>query len=171
MNMMAAPSTELRPDHDYTAIVEQHRRETPCALLPNARVAARRRRRCAGNAHPGMARARRVRRPQFGSHLAVRDRHQRVPPRIERRRRRVLPIDTGPSSTVSTATWELLDVWPDPYPTGGDDDPQNAGGAVRKPRAGLHRWRAVASRQPTSGACCCAMRIASAPARQRPCST
>jgi RNA polymerase sigma-70 factor (ECF subfamily) len=54
---------------------------------------------------------------------------------IETRQRRVLPIDTGPSSDVSNASWERVDVWPDPYPTGGADSPEYA--AVRSESLGL----------------------------------
>jgi len=48
---------------------------------------------------------------------------------MERRQRRFLPIDTGPSSDVSTASWDRVEVWPDPYPTGGSVGPEEA--AVR----------------------------------------
>ncbi|HUF99784.1 MAG TPA: sigma-70 family RNA polymerase sigma factor [Ilumatobacter sp.] len=54
---------------------------------------------------------------------------------MERRQRHFLPIDTSPSSEVSTATWERVDVWPDPYPTGGRDSPEHA--AVRSETLGL----------------------------------
>ena len=54
---------------------------------------------------------------------------------VERRQRQLLPIDTGPGSTVSTASWERLDVWPDPYPTGGADGPEDV--ALRSETLGL----------------------------------
>ena len=135
MNMMTAPSTELRPDHDYTAIVEQHRREIHAhcyrmlASLHDADDAVQETLIRAWRGLDGFDGRSSVRTWLYAiaTNVCLRA--------IERRRRRVLPIDTGPSSTVSTATWELLDVWPDPYPTGGDDDPQNA--AVQSESLGL----------------------------------
>jgi RNA polymerase sigma-70 factor (ECF subfamily) len=53
----------------------------------------------------------------------------------ERRQRQLLPVDTGPSSTVSTATWERVEVWPDPYPTHGSSGPEDA--ALRSESLGL----------------------------------
>ena len=54
---------------------------------------------------------------------------------MERRQRQLLPIDTGPSSMVSTATWERVEVWPDPYPTAGSDGPEDT--ALRSETLGL----------------------------------
>ena len=54
---------------------------------------------------------------------------------MERRQRYFLPVDTGPSSAVSTATWDRVDVWPDPYPGDGAVGPEEA--AVRSEKIGL----------------------------------
>lgn len=54
---------------------------------------------------------------------------------LERRQRLFLPIDTGPSAEVSTATWERLEVWPEPYPTSPADGPEGA--ALRSEALGL----------------------------------
>ena len=53
----------------------------------------------------------------------------------ERRQRQLLPIDTGPSSNLSTATWERIEVRPDPYPTQGVNVPEDA--ALRSESLGL----------------------------------
>ena len=54
---------------------------------------------------------------------------------MERRERYFLPVDTGPSSDVSTATWDRVEVWPDPYPTERSVGPEEA--AVRSETLGL----------------------------------
>lgn len=54
---------------------------------------------------------------------------------MEGRQRHFLPVDTGPSSVVSTATWDRVDVWPDPYPTAVSVGPEEA--AVRSETLGL----------------------------------
>lgn len=53
----------------------------------------------------------------------------------ERRQRLLLPIDTGPSSRISTATWDRIEACLDPYPTQLDDGPEDA--AIRSESLGL----------------------------------
>lgn len=133
--MMTTPSLEDHPSHDYDAIVEQYRREihTHCyrmlASLHDADDALQETLIRAWRGLDGFAGRSSVRTWLYtiATNVCLRA--------IERRRRHLLPIDLGPDSTVSTATWEVLDVWPDPYPTGVETDPQDA--AVRSESLGL----------------------------------
>ena len=53
----------------------------------------------------------------------------------ERRRRQLLPVDLGPSSVVSTATWERIEAWTEPYPTQDMSGPEDE--AIRSESLGL----------------------------------
>ena len=68
-----------------------------------------------------MARPGELRRPQLAAHLALHDRHQRLPEAIERRPKRVLPIDYGPAADPHDGPGEPLveSVWIEPYPDEG----------------------------------------------------
>ena len=87
-------------------------------LLPDARLDPRRRRRPSRHAAPGMAGTAALRRAQLAAHLALHDRHQRLP-RTDRTHGRDEPSRRRPRSTptrrrVAGAADEF--AWLEPYP-------------------------------------------------------
>ena len=88
------------------------------ALLPDARLPARRRRRAAGDPAARLALAREPRPLAAAAALAVPDRDQRLPRRAQRRPKRVLSLD-APSSGPDAGPGEPLaeSRWLEPFPT------------------------------------------------------
>ena len=161
-----------------------HRRgapgRAPRALLPHARLAARRRGRAPGDAAARVARAARLRRPKLAAHLALPDRDQRLPRRDRasaeaRAAGRLRPVGRHPASDVGEPLVES--VWIEPYPDealGVADGLRRAGGALRAARgrrARVHRRAPAPVRRRSAPCSSCARCSASPRARCRSRST
>ena len=128
----------------------------PRPLLPDARLGPRRRGRAPGGAAARLARAGAVRGPQLAALVALPIATNTCLDAIERRPKRVLPIDYGPAADPHDGPGEPLveSVWVEPYPDerlGLEDGFAGAGGplrAARERRARLHRRASEPAAQP-----------------------